>query len=242
MAWIFTSDGNYVNFNGGGNLWRLHKDSNCISWHWDETGDLFFDVYDSEFIVKAGNIADVIIDGTPLTTASDFKTAIEAIFPGLAGGAAGGSILSATVELTDAQIKTLPSVPIEILTAPGAGKINLIISCFVVLDNSAGGYTGFADASLSIKNALQNIDVNIPAIFSTALQTPGVHFIPILVPYISEGAGTFAGQQVTNKMLLSTLENQALFISDYWAGVSNYGGGNAANTLNVTVYYVVHDL
>lgn len=80
MSWIFTTDGNYVNFNGGGNLWRLHKDSNCISWHWDESGDLFFDVYDQEYSVKAENIADVIIDGTPLSAASDFPTAIKRMF------------------------------------------------------------------------------------------------------------------------------------------------------------------
>lgn len=94
MALIFQSDGNYVNFNGGGNLWRLHKDSNCISWHWDETGDLFFDVYDSEFTVKSANIGDVIIDSVPLSTASGFKTAIEAVFPGLAGGGGGVALES----------------------------------------------------------------------------------------------------------------------------------------------------
>jgi len=89
MAYIFQSDGNYVNFNGGANLWRLHKDSNCISWHWDQTGDLFFAVYDNYYQVKAGVIGDVVIDGVPLSTASDFATAITAIFTGLEGG--GGS-------------------------------------------------------------------------------------------------------------------------------------------------------
>lgn len=239
MAWIFTSDGNYVNFNGGGNLWRLHKDSNCISWHWDESGDLFFDVYDQEYTVKAGNIADVVIDGVPLSAASGFPTAIRAVFTGLSSGS---GYLVAEVTLTDAQIKTLPSIPVEVIPAPGAGKINLITACCCILNTTAGGYIGVADASLSLKNNALNIDLNIPALTQVGLQTPGHNFYQLSIPYISEGAGTFVGQEVTQEFLVSTLENQAIVITDYWAGVSNYTGGNAANTLKVKAYYVVVDL
>ena len=111
MAWIFQSDGNYVNFNGGGNLWRLHKDSNCVAWHWDESGDLFFDVYDQAYSVKAGRIADVVIDGVPLTTASDFATAIRAAFTGLGGGSSYLSYVpiltqSGTNDPTDTKLET----------------------------------------------------------------------------------------------------------------------------------------
>lgn len=100
MAWIFQTDGNYVNFNGGGNLWRLHKDSACITWHWDQSGDLFFDVYGQEYTVKAANIADVIIDGVPLSAASGFGTAIRAVFTGLGGGGGVESYLVYTALLT----------------------------------------------------------------------------------------------------------------------------------------------
>ena len=93
MSYIFSVDGNYVNFNGGGNMHRLHSDSNCIAWHFDQTGDLFFDVYDQEYVVKAENIATVVIDGVPLSAASDFPDAIIAIFPGLGGGGGGTSYL-----------------------------------------------------------------------------------------------------------------------------------------------------
>src|SRR5678809_132939 len=99
MAYIFQSDGNYVNFNGGANLYRLHKDSNCIAWHWDQTGDLFFSVYDNYFQVKAGVMGDVVIDGVPLSTASDFATAITAVFTGLSGGG-GSPYLVYTAKLT----------------------------------------------------------------------------------------------------------------------------------------------
>lgn len=106
MPWIFQTDGNYVNFNGGGNLWRLHKDSSCITWHWDQSGDLFFDVYGQEYTVKAGSIADVIIDGVPLSAASGFPTAIRAVFTGLAGG---GLVYTALLSQsgTDAPVATV---------------------------------------------------------------------------------------------------------------------------------------
>lgn len=78
---IFQPDGDYVNFNGGGNLWRLHKNSRLISYHWDETGDLFFDVYDQQYQVKAGDIGNVVIDGNVLTEAADFETYIKTVFP-----------------------------------------------------------------------------------------------------------------------------------------------------------------
>lgn len=97
--YIFETDGSYVNFNGGGGLWRLARASNCIAWRFDETGDLFFDVYDQQYIVKAENISDVVIDETPLAAASDFPDAITAVFTGIGSGG-GSSYLVYTALIT----------------------------------------------------------------------------------------------------------------------------------------------
>jgi len=132
MSYIFSVDGDYVNFNGGGNMHRLHSDSNCIAWHFDQTGDLFFDVYDQEYVVKAENIATVVIDGVPLSAASDFPDAIVAIFPGLGGGASpGSSYLVYTALLTQ-----------DGTNAPTATILQNTIGAIVWTRAVAGSYVG----------------------------------------------------------------------------------------------------
>lgn len=41
---------------------------------------------------------------------------------------------------------------------------------------------------------------------------------------------------------VAEIENKALQIADVFNGVADYGGGNAANTLKVTVWYAVVDV
>lgn len=59
----------------------------------------------------------------------------------------GGSaeVLKARVVLTDAQIKTLNTVPVQIIAAPGVGKYVNIIGCTTLRDTTAGVYS-FATA------------------------------------------------------------------------------------------------
>lgn len=104
--YIFDTDGSYVNFNGGGGLWRLARASNCIAWRFDETGDLFFDVYDQQYIVKAENIAEVVIDGVPLAAASDFPDAITAVFTGIGSGGASYLVYVALLSQTGTNAPT----------------------------------------------------------------------------------------------------------------------------------------
>lgn len=248
MAWIFTSDGNYVNFNGGGNLWRLHKDSNCISWHWDESGDLFFDVYDQEYTVKAANIADVIIDSTPLTTASDFKTAIEAIFPGLAGGggAVGSSVLSAAITLNDEQIKALPTTAIEIVPVAGVDKTYVVLFGFLRW-NTTVAYTNVnADNTLSIGyGSPATGDFIDHAASPTQLRT-GTGIRTSLVGPAGSPHPTLNNPDIVfgfyNNFPELDFNNVSLVVYADNLGSGNLTGGNAANTLKVTVYYVEHDL
>jgi len=239
MNYIFEIDGDYVNFNGGGNLWRLHKNSRCVSWRWDQTGDLFFAVEDQEYIVKAENIGQVVVGGVTLTEAADFETNIKIVFPGLAGG--GSSYLSATVTLTDAQIKALPTTPVEIVAAPGANKLIFVIrnvigklndsgGAYGNSDNTAGSYVTLAYGSAYDDDATYNYpDVTS---FINSLSSFGNDGIITLSPY---SADTFQN-------ILPGAVNNGLFLHIGNNGLGNLTGGNAANTLKVTVYYVIVDL
>lgn len=241
MAWIFTSDGNYVNFNGGGNLWRLHKDSACISWHWDQTGDLFFDVYGQEYTVKAANIADVVINGTPLSAASGFPAAIQAVFTGLYSPD-GGSLLSATVTLTDAQIKALPTTPIEVVAAPGAGKIVIPTQAVLYFDFTAQ-YTNINVAAYL--GVLQNGSSGLLSLLNEAIGSG----VSTFLQYGEDAVATLTQPRILQSSAIaghvnpaSDMVNTSLRVEAFNDTDGNFTGGNAANTIKVTVYYIVVDV
>lgn len=245
MSWIFSVDGNYVNFNGGSNLYRLHKDSNCIAWHFDETGDLFFDVYDQQYSVKAENIGTVIINGVPLSAASDFGDAIVAVFPGLGGGSPGGSsyLVKAEVTLTDAQIKALPTTPIQIIAAQGSGKVIQLINAVLLSDVSGGDYSGIdGDCNIYLANKTDGEDQYSQIISEsdgsvTNLLTETLNYSnQIKVQLLLTGSNTASPYFAP----ISRYDNEGMYLYAFNGDV--FGGGNAANTLKVTVYYVVVDL
>jgi hypothetical protein len=237
MAYIFEQDGDYVNFNGGGNLWRLHKDSNCVAWHWDESGDLFFDVYDQAYVVKAENIGTVTVGGVTLTAAADFATEIVNVFTGLSSGG-GSSYLSASVTLTDAQIKGLPNQPIEIVAAPGAGKVLHLMACNVY----ANIPVVYANVSANRRFYIQYGATSVIASAVSDFNTGGAAFVfslpPIMYPITSgfwngNMEGLNSGDEVVNKRFDFAWENE---------GLGDLTGGDPSNTLKVIVYYVVVDL
>lgn len=162
------------------------------------------------------------------------------------------SIRKSIITLTDAQIRFLPTVPIDLVAAPGASKMivpwsywlvmTMIASYtningttpFFVMQYSAGGNEG----SGYIGN-----DNTIPAVttftdffaFGTGLKR---YRLPSSY-YDDRGAaggwgliGDFTGLASTNKILQATINNQ---------GTGNLTGGDVGNSLKIVTYYSIED-
>lgn len=169
----------------------------------------------------------------------DLKAYIDARIASQGGGG-GSSYLVASVTLTDAQIKALPTTGIQIIASPGAGKFLYPISAAIV-HNWVANYTNIEGASfINITSSIGNYNVLVGI-----YQSIGSSVSDLLAA--SESILAVCGQQ--NAQLanyadipLSGVVNNGLMINMYNDVGGNLTGGNAANTLKVTVYYVVVDL
>jgi len=141
----------------------------------------------------------------------------------------GSSYLSATVTLTDAQIKALPSGNVEIIAAPGTGKY-LYVNQVAFALNIVGAYT--------------NVTINIPP--QLWYKTSEVGIVDSTLDDFAfttpDKYGTLLNTYPQGYFASADIENRAIELNISNTGAGNFTGGNAANTLKVTVYYVVVDL
>lgn len=152
-------------------------------------------------------------------------------------------LLSNPTELTNDQIKSLPSTPFQIVPAPGAGKFIFPVAAFGILNTLAGRYTNIA-------GAVWNIEWNgdrgsgAPVLIENYLDTEGISMVNFSFPSTVPGEDSLVGSNPSKGIFSAfpTFENSPLYLRDVWNGVSNYTGGHADNKLKVTVYYVVVDL
>lgn len=160
------------------------------------------------------------------------------------------------ITLTDAEIKTLPTVPIELLPAVGESKILILHSAMLSLDESAGQYTGLLTATgqfchINVFYGTTQEEANDGN--SVASNYINEKWLPmfgygqsscLLIPQTqTDDLGNSVGYPVptaswNNKSLSLTMMNAA----EAGAAGSNLTGGNAANTLKVTVFYSIVDL
>jgi hypothetical protein len=156
-------------------------------------------------------------------------------------------ILAASISLTDAQIKALPTTSIEVVADPGAGKYLVPIMATMEFTLTGGFYTNVT-GNTSAQGA-SDIVVTWGANYLNAFRA---------VPLVDVGGSH--GTQRTSICLPEQPKSAPIVVADgLWANTygglpahsgqknfmvsadntGNFTGGGAANKLTVTVYYVV---
>lgn len=124
--------------------------------------------------------------------------------------------------LTNAQVLALRATPISVVPAQGAGYVTLFSHALLISSFAAGAYTETAD-NLVIRQVNGS-----GAIVSDAIETTG---------FIDQAAiKATTARAKTDQIAL--LKNVALVLHN--SGDGEFGGGNAANTLTVRVFFTVH--
>jgi hypothetical protein len=130
-----------------------------------------------------------------------------------------------TVTLTDDQIKGLPTTPVEILAAPGTNKVFSFIGATMLL-NSSAIYSNVANAALQFRLSAGGQNFANYLVADDSLDTDTGIF------QFNFQAASF-GEVLPNSAVNLELSNPLL---------GDLEGGNAANTLTVSVIYKILQL
>jgi hypothetical protein len=172
------------------------------------------------------------------------------------------TVYSLKTVLTDAQIKALPTTPIDLVPSPGVDKAIVSLGGFMKIDAIAGAYTNIA--KLDSDGVTAFFFGHIPAscatlpmlMTSNALNGSLERFK--LVPYGFSSIYTNTDEEVVKNVLtagepkliagFNNVGNTAfkLIVDNYDAAyetdMGNFTGGHPDNTIEVTIFYTIVDL
>ena len=209
----------FVIVNGGTTLWQLNSGTDASS----------------DTVVRPR-------DYNALTNAKVWKRVMTS------GGAGAGDIISSTSILTDTQIKSLPTIPAQLIPAPGSGKWISIIQMMLTSHFEGGAYTGMGDGD-SVSTNTSSAALNDVANSATTLtdffgNTFGTSNLLILRPFIYACEPIATGRGIVEEPGATHFyDNVALTLFVIQGGApGNWGGGNPANTLKVKTIYTIEDI
>lgn len=136
----------------------------------------------------------------------------------------GGNVVQfASLSVTDAQIKTLNSVPLEIVAAPGSGKVIIPLWWYLRRNTAGGAYS--ANPSFHVRYGTAGTDSTLFGGVTIALT-------------VAADNANYRSSPDTTAVVGVDLTNNGLNVKTS----ADVTGGNAANTLKVSVAYYVHDM
>lgn len=150
----------------------------------------------------------------------------------------------ATVTLSDGQIKALPTTPVEILPAPGPGKMIFPIGGIIYFHWS-GNYGNIASNSALVVahangfNLLTAVFENDGSTSVSNILNDDEDYMAILTPRSNVGIGS---QTISRYDYAPNFDNRNITVAAYNGFNGNFTGGDPANTIKVTVYYAIVDL
>lgn len=155
------------------------------------------------------------------------------------------TIYQASVTLTDAQIKALPTSAVEVVPAPGAGSALIFIGALLTIDAAAAAYYNGDDVvvtTLNLRYGTADASAYVADVGGDHFLTyHGVKTISLGPSGNSGGPGGSNVQQYAQNIANAAIKVGAVNLDDMSAS-SDFTLGNAANTLKVTVWYGVVDL
>ena len=131
---------------------------------------------------------------------------------------------TADVVLTNAEMLALRATPKELVPAPGAGKMIELISAHMFFDY-AGAYTETTDN--------MGILWGVGGTAAATIESTG--FVTATADTV-----TTATKSAVANLALAAVDNKSLVLHN--TGDGEFGGGNAANTMKVSVLYRIVDL
>ncbi len=229
-AALFSLDG-AVNTNDTPGLFKIAGDL-------EVTGTTTLD--GSAAVVALDDLSDVVITTPAATQLLEYSGSTWAnAYP---------LVRRATVNLTDAQVKALPTTPVTVVAAPASGYRIRPIQVSYSAAFSGGVYTNLNATYIDVHLKIGSDYVGYgPVTDSTVTPTitqatdifgsTGSHMYDQGLPPQLGNPGGYV--QTSGVYTRSQQEATAMQIGIDNNGSGNFTGGNAGNTFRVTVYYVV---